>query len=261
MKRYCYIKYFNVLLFFFLLFLVCSCKKKEVSENPVESTEEKETLRPLKEKVLLILGEAYYQKPNILECLSKEYSESSIKQNVVLLPYDLLMVKKDFLRLKVIEEKIDEVKPSVIISLGLPERAGRYLLRAINEYKEMVVITAFAMEEIAKLEAASDIVLDFKLPDELLNPENDFYISDSELSLVLLASFLSSENIRQHGKNSSVLPIEDAKEAFKKAGELLSEHMGQNEYTLKPYVDADIGMASYNYIMIHKNVIENEASH
>ena len=259
MKKFFYIN-ISVLLSISLV-LLCSCKKQEVKETIEETPEKVETLRPLNEKVLLILGEAYYQKPNILECLNKEYNEASIKQNVVLLPYDLLMVKEDFLRLKVIEEKINEVKPSVIISLGLPERAGRYLLRAINEYKEMVVITAFAMEEIAKLEAASDIVLDFKLPDELLNPENDFYISDSELSLVLLASFLSSENIKQHGKNSNVLPIEDAKEAFKKAGELLSEHMGQNEYILKPYIDTDIGMASYNYIMIHKHAIENKALH
>ena len=123
----------------------------------------------------------------------------------------------------------------------------------------MVVISAFAMEELAKLEAASDIVLDFTLPDELLNPENDFYVSDSELSLVLLSSFLSSENIRAHGKASNVLPIEDAKEAFKKASTILKDKLGQCEYTLKPYVDPDVGMASYNYIMIHKTVIEDES--
>ena len=38
----------------------------------------------------------------------------------------------------------------------------------------------------------------------------------------------------------------------------IEEKMGHNVYTLKPYVDSDIGMASYNYIIIYKSVIEDE---
>ena len=76
--------------------------------------------------------------------------------------------------------------------------------------------------------------------------------------MVLLSSFLASERIREHGKYSSVLPIEDAKEAFKDAEQNTEEKMGHNVYTLKPYVDSDIGMASYNYIIIYKSVIEDE---
>jgi len=236
-----------------LFILSCS---KETQENIVEQEqEEKAPLRNLEEKVLLILGEAYYQKKNLLECLSKEYNEASIAENVHILTHDKLM-DPGFLRLKVIEEKVSEIKPTAIISLGVPERAGQYLLKAGDEHKDIVIISAFGMEEIAKLEAASDIVLDFKLPDEqLLNPETDFYVSDSELSLVLLSSFLASESIRQHGKKSTILPIEDAKEAFKKASLLLQDQMENNEYILKPYIDTDVGMASYNYIMIHKSTL------
>ena len=54
------------------------------------------------------------------------------------------------------------------------------------------------------------------------------------------------------------MPIEDAKEAFKDAEKNIEEKMGHNVYTLKPYVDSDIGMASYNYIIIYKSVIEDE---
>ena len=239
-------------------FFVFSCSSKEVKHESLEQeVEEKIALRSLNEKVLLILGEAYYKKNNLLECLRKEYNEASIAENVHILTHDVLM-EPGFLRLKIIEEKVAEMKPTAIISLGIPERAGHYLLKAGDENKNMVIISAFGMEEIAKLEAASDIVLDFKLPDEqLLNPETDFYVSDSELSLVLLSSFLASESIRQHGKKSTILPIEDAKEAFKKASLLLEEQMGKNEYTLKPYIDTDVGMASYNYIMIHKTSLEN----
>jgi len=253
MHRYFYI-FFVV---FSTLFLVFSCKKTDDAKIVAKEKVKEIPLRSLNEKVLLILGEDYYKKPRLLECLEAEYNKNSLKENIIVLPYDSLMVK-DFLRLKIIEEKIEEHKPSVIISLGLPERGGKYLLKASDEYKGMVIISAFAMEELAKLEAASDIVLDFTLPDELLNPENDFYVSDSELSLVLLSSFLSSELIRAHGKTSNVLPIEDAKVAFKKASTILKDELGQCEYTLKPYINTDVGMASYNYIMIHKNVIEDK---
>ena len=248
-----FIKILCVFSIMLLLPLSCSKKTKENVEEKVK--EEKVLLRSLEEKVLLILGEAYYRKNNILECLSKEYNEASIAENVHILTHDKLM-DPGFMRLKVIEEKVAEIKPTAIISLGVPERAGQYLLKAGYENKDRVIISAFGMEEIAKLEAASDIVLDFKLPDDqLLNPETDFYVSDSELSLVLLSSFLASESIRQHGKKSTILPIEDAKEAFKKASLLLQNQMESNEYTLKPYIDTDLGMASYNYIMIHKTAL------
>ncbi|MGP1440649.1 MAG: hypothetical protein ACTTJ3_07925 [Treponema sp.] len=247
----------KTLLFLFCIFFVLfSCKK---TEEIVETRdEEKESsLRELDMKVLVILGQDYYKKSNILDCLNSEYSALSIKENVSVLGYDSFEMK-DFLRLKVIIEKIEELKPSVVISLGLPEGAGKYLLQAVNNDKSMVVISAFPMEEILKLEAASDIVFDFELPDVLLNQEHDFYIAESEVSLVLLSSFLASERIKKHGKNSSVLPIEDAIEAFKEAEQKMEEKMGFNVYTLKPYIDSDLGMASYNYIIIYKSVIEDE---
>ena len=253
--RTSFIKILCFCLVLFLLFI--SCSKKNNEERKEKEVEKAVPLRSLEEQVLLILGEAYYQKHKLLECLRKEYNEESIKKNVHILTHEKLM-EPGFMRLKIIEEKVSEIKPTAIISLGIPERAGQYLLKAGDEHKDIVIISNFGMEEIAKLEAASDIVLDFKLPDEqLLNPETDFYVSDSELSLVLLSSFLASESIRQHGKKSTILPIEDAKEAFKKASLLLEEQMGKNEYTLKPYIDTDVGMASYNYIMIHKTSLEN----
>lgn len=249
--------YINYLVFLFCVFsFFSSCKKADKSVQTIEE-EVVESLRDLNMKVLVILGEDYYKNTKVLECLNTEYSSASIKENVSILSYDAFQMK-DFLRLKLITEKIEEVKPEVIVSLGLPEGAGKYLLKAVNDDKSMVVISAFPMEEILKLEAASDIVFDFELPDVLLNQEHDFYITDSEISLVLLSSFLASERIREHGKHSSVLPIEDAKEAFKDAEQNIEEKMGHNVYTLKPYVDSDIGMASYNYIIIYKSVIEDE---
>ena len=38
----------------------------------------------------------------------------------------------------------------------------------------------------------------------------------------------------------------------------MEEKMGHNIYTLKPYVDSDIGIASYNYIIIYKTILEDE---
>lgn len=243
-----------IMFLFCLLFLSCQ-KSNKVIESDKE--EEKVSLKDLNMKVLVILGQDYYKKSNILECLNAEYSSASINENVIVLGYDSFEMR-DFLRLKVIIEKIEEIKPDAVISLGIPEGAGKYLLQAVSVDKNMVAISAFPMEEVLKLEAASDIVFDFELPDVLLNQEHDFYITDSEVSLVLLSSFLASERIKKHGKNSSILPIEDAKEAFKEAEQKMEEKMGFNVYTLKPYIDSDLGMASYNYIIIYKSVIEDE---
>lgn len=246
---------FAIILLFSLFF---SCRKSnDAIETSKEEVTKEDVLRDLKSKVLVILGQDYYKKNNILDCLNSEYSPSSIKENVSILGYDSFEMK-DFLRLKVIIEKIDSFAPDVVISLGLPEGGGKYLLQAVSENKNMIVISAFPMEEILKLEAASDIVFDFELPDVLLNQEHDFYIADSEISLVLLSSFLASERIKEHGKASSILPIEDAKEAFKNAEQKMEENMGHNVYTLKPYIDSDIGMASYNYIIIYKSIMEDE---
>jgi len=250
-------KFHAILILFCIFSFLFSCQKTNQNVENKEEVSEEDSLRDLNMKVLVILGEDYYKKTNILECLNAEYSSSSIKENVSVLGYDSFEMK-DFLRLKVIIEKIEEIKPDVVISLGLPEGGGKYLLQAVNSDKSMVVISAFPMEEILKLEAASDIVFDFELPDVLLNQEHDFYITDSEVSLVLFSSFLASERIKKHGKSSSVLPIEDAKDAFKEAEQKMEDKMGHNLYTLKPYIDSDIGMASYNYIIIYKSVIEDE---
>jgi hypothetical protein len=247
----------HIIFLFCILSFFLSCQKTKQELDSNEKKIEEVSLRDLNMKVLVILGQDYYKKSNILECLNTEYSTSSIKENVNVLSYDSLEMK-DFLRLKLIIEKIEEIAPNVVISLGLPEGAGKYLLQAVNNDKNMIVISAFPMEEILKLEAASDIVFDFELPDVLLNQEHDFYITDSEVSLVLLSSFLASERIKKHGKNSSILPIEDAKEAFKEAEQKMEDKMGFNIYTLKPYIDSDIGMASYNYIIIYKSVLEDE---
>ncbi len=246
-----------------IVFLLCfvpflfSCHKENQTFETEKEVSEETSLRDLNMKVLIILGQDYYKKSNILECLNAEYSSASIKAKVNILGYDSFEMK-DFLRLKVVIEKIEEIKPDVVISLGLPEGAGKYLLQAVNDDKKLIVISAFPMEEILKLEAASDIVFDFELPDVLLNQEHDFYITESEVSLVLLSSFLASEKIKKHGKNSSVLPIKDAIEAFKEAEQKMEDKMGHNIYTLKPYIDSDIGMASYNYIIIYKSIMEDE---
>lgn len=230
-----------------------SCSKEKVTERKEDKTLQK---RELKNKILLILGKDYQTRPCITECFTKEYTEQSVKENIYMLEYSEFFISTKRARLKTIIDRIDEVLPDVIISIGIPEGAGKYLSQAAEKYPLLTIISLLPMEEILPLEAASDIVVDFELPDTLLNQESDFKISDEDVSLLILTSVFYGEDLNLRQKQIDIFPIEEFRLSFSKAEKILRRT--DKIYSLKPYSDPETNISSYKYLVIYE--LENKNS-
>lgn len=246
-------KYIYFILIIVVLLLVSSCSKEKNSE-----TEDRENSgkKELHDKVLLILGEDYENRSGIPEYLERVYTVESVAKNLHIFKYSEFFANTKRARLKAVVERIDEILPSVVISLGIPEGAGKYLFQAAEKYPLMAILSLLPMEEVLLLEAVSDIVVDFELPDILLNQESDFKISDDDVSILILASVFCGEDINSAHKKIDVFPIEEFRRSFYKAEKIF--YGESKNYSIKPYSDPETGISSYKYLVIYEQ--ENKKS-
>jgi len=175
--------------FYTLLFigaLIASCGLRQTDSTPVqENTKPKRTI---KNKILIILGKDYYNRPGILKYMEEEYGLGEENAPVRLLPYPEFIKSTRQPRLRLIAETLEEFKSSIVISIGMPEGGGRYLISESEKNEELTVISLLPMDEALPMEAGSDIVVDFKPPAESLNNTEHLDITDGELMLLLTAA-------------------------------------------------------------------------
>ena len=245
-------------LLFFLIFIsilfstfITSCSNNKEKEIVYEKIKPK---RIIKNNILIVLGKDYYERKDILKYLENEYALGSPDSHVRVLPYSDMVKATKQPRLRMINEKIEEQKTTILISIGIPEGGGRYLIQAAENNPELSIISLLPMDEILPLEAASDIVVDFQIPKEIMNEEKDFLISDNEVMLLLVAAIFAGEDINAHKKNIKIFPIEEFQQAFFTAQTILGKTLFTNHhYTIKPYTDSDTGLQSHRYILIYKD--------
>ena len=115
--------------FYTLLFigaLIASCGLRQTDSTPFqENTKPKRTI---KNKILIILGKDYYNRPGILKYMEEEYGLGEENAPVRLLPYPEFIKSTRLPRLRLIAETLEEFKSSIVISIGMPEGGGRYLI-------------------------------------------------------------------------------------------------------------------------------------
>lgn len=251
-------------LLFFLIFIttilllssaLASCSNNKEKEIVYEKIKPK---RIIKNNILIVLGKDYYERKDILKYLENEYALGSPDSHVRVLPYSDMVKATKQPRLRMINEKIEEQKTTILISIGIPEGGGRYLIQAAENNPELSIISLLPMDEILPLEAASDIVVDFQIPKEIMNEEKDFLISDNEVMLLLVAAIFAGEDINAHNKNIKIFPIEEFQQAFFTAQTILGKTLFTNHYTIKPYTDSDTGLQSHRYILIYKDFDESQ---
>lgn len=247
-------KIINTILFLIILCLTAfSCTKKE-NEKAVE----KKTIKPrriIKDKILIILGKDYYDHPGILKYLNDEYGVGEIDSPVQILKYDEMLGNSKYPRLKLINEKLEEYKSSILISVGLPENGGRYLIKCAATNPKPAIITLLPMEELLPLEAGSDIVVDFKIPTALV--EDNTALNDDEIMLLITASVFAGENINAKIKAQKSSPIEDFRDALFTAQKVVSKVLFEGNYFIKPYLDPESGLPSHKYLIIHTGSSED----
>ena len=249
-------------LLFFLIFIsipfstfITSCSNAKEKATVYEKIKPK---RIIKNNILIVLGKDYYERKDILKYLEDEYALGSSDSHVQVLPYsDMVKVSRQP-RLRMINEKIEEQKTTILISIGIPEGGGRYLIQAAENNPNLSIISLLPMDEILPLEASSDIVVDFQIPKEIMNDEKDFLISDNEVMLLLVSAIFAGEDINAHNKNIKIFPIEEFQQAFFTAQTILGKELFPNHYTIKPYTDSDTGLQSHRYLLIYKDFDESQ---
>lgn len=228
--------------------LLSSCIKPNKTET------EARPKRIITNKILFILGKDYYQRQEILKYFINDYSLNKKDSKIDILNYDEMLTKSGNIILRKIYEKIDESNCDIIIALGSPEGTGRYLLQAKNKYPEKVYISLLPMEETLRLEATCDIVVDFKLPDTLMNEEESFTVSDEKIELLLVASVFAAEDILANEKNLKQSPYDEFNRAFFTAYSVLfSKYKNASSFRLSPYVDPSSSIPSRKYFIVYEN--------
>ncbi|UTC77961.1 hypothetical protein E4O04_08085 [Treponema sp. OMZ 799] len=232
-----------------------SCNNNNEDEVVYEKIKPK---RIIKNNILIVLGKDYYERKDILKYLESEYDLGNPDSHVQVLPYSDMVKRSRLPRLRMINEKIEEQKTTILISMGIPEGGGRYLIQAAENNPNLAIISLLPMDEILPLEAASDIVVDFQIPKQLLSEEKDFIISDDELMLLLIAAIFAGEDINAHNKDIKIFPIEEFRQAFFTAQTILGKELFTDHYTIKPYTDSDTGLQSHRYLLIYKDLDESQ---
>lgn len=242
-----------LVLFFSLLLFSCNAKQQEDNTKIIPE-------RVIRNKILIILGKDYEERTGILNYLVDEYKAGQDNSPVSFLRYSDMVSTTKQPRLKLIAETIEESNASIVISLGIPDGAGRYLIKASEANPNISIISLLPMDEILPLEAASDVVADFQIPsaDQVEANSENFTITDDDIMLLLTASIFAAEDINAKNKRINISPIEEFTQAFFTAQKILANRIAKNNYFITSHIDSDTGIPSQNYLIIYKNCSSNE---
>ncbi|EFW36755.1 hypothetical protein [Treponema phagedenis] len=240
-----------VLLCVSCLFFACTQK----NEEPLKSVEHEKIKRVLQKRLLFVLGQDYGERPAILQFLQTEYETAD--GQVQILTYADLTKQSRQPRTKMILDAIREQKSEVVISLGVPEASGKYLLAAKREEPSVTVISLLAAEEILPIQAASDLVIDFQLSENSLEHEQEVSVSDSELAQLLMAALVFAEEKKDGSSLQS--PLLQFADSLATVSALLNEK-GKNTtlYRLVNYIDPDTGLTARNHVLLDEEQIAEE---
>ncbi len=240
---------FCILLFSVLLFS-CGLKSKHDGDKQSEKI--------LTADVLVILGEAFYEQDNILKYIIKMYTPQSVSDHIHILSYADMTAHSKQARTKVIKEYVDEHTTDYIISMGLPEGAGRWMLAVTEKYPDIISIALLPEEEVLPVQVSSAIVV--QRADALDEESSDLSGRVDDNRILLLAGLLAAENCVQmpekEPREQLNIGINTAYRAI--FGNEISE--SKNTYTLLPYIDPDSNIPAYNhFILFEKHPMEEKS--
>ena len=205
-----------------------SCGEKSGSYG--QSHQKKE----LNHRLLFVLGKDFYQYSDLFTYLSKIYDSESLKANLHILSYSDMTAKTKQPRLSMITERLAAQPVEALISIGIPE--GGALL---------------PVEEILPLEAYSDVVVDFELPDSFAKADRAVDIPAHDVQTLVLCAVTAVEQIDE-------LPEQEPFPRFARAVATTVDVLkrqgiaawGGIPYVLQPYKDPELNIRSYNYLIL-----------
>ena len=217
------------------------------SSSRKQSHQKKELSHPL----LFVLGKDFYQYSDLFTYLSNIYTVESLKANLHILSYSDMTAKTKQPRLSMITERLASQPVEALISIGIPEGGARILRTAKEKYPALHIFSLLPVEEILPLEAYSDVVVDFELPDSFAKADREVNISAHDVQTLLLCAVTAVEQINE-------LPEQEPFPRFARAvattSAMLKEQgitaWGGTPYTLQPYKDPELNIRSYNYLIL-----------
>ncbi len=222
-----------------------SCGEKSNSHR--QSHQKKE----LNHRLLFVLGKDFYQYSDLFTYLSKIYDSGSLKANLHILSYSDMTAKTKQPRLSMITERLAAQPVETLISIGIPEGGARILRIAKEKYPDLHIFSLLPVEEILPLEAYSDVVVDFELPDSFAKADRAVNIPAHDVQTLVLCAVTAVEQINE-------LPEQEPFPRFARAvattSAMLKEQgiaaWGGTPYTLHPYKDPELNIRSYNYLIL-----------
>ena len=217
------------------------------SSSRKQSHQKKELSHPL----LFVLGKDFYQYSDLFTYLSNIYTVESLKVNLHILSYSDMTAKTKQPRLSMITERLASQPVEALISIGIPEGGARILRTAKEKYPALHIFSLLPVEEILPLEAYSDVVVDFELPDSFAKADREVNIPAHDVQTLLLCAVTAVEQINE-------LPEQEPFPRFARAvattSAMLKEQgitaWGGTPYTLQPYKDPELNIRSYNYLIL-----------
>ena len=107
------------------------------------------------------------------------------------------------------------------------------------------------MEEILPLEAYSDVVVDFELPDSFAKADRAVHIPAHDVQTLVLCAVTA---VAQFDELPEQEPFPRFARAVATTTAMLNERgitaWGGTQYTLQPYKDPELNIRSYNYLIL-----------
>ena len=226
----------------------CSNKNDDTSSSKVHQKKE------LTHSFLFVLGKDFYQYSDLFTYLSEIYDSDSVAANVHILTYGDMTAKTKQPRLSMIAERLAAQPVNALITIGIPEGGARILQTVKEKYPSLRIFSLLPVEEILPLEAYSDVVVDFELPDSFTNADRAVNIPAHDIQTLILCAITAVEQIAK-------LPEQDPFPWFARVVETataLLESRGitawsGTPYTLQPYKDPELNIRSYNYLILSQS--------
>ncbi len=207
--------------------------------------------KALSHPLLFVLGKDFYQYSDLFTYLSNIYTVESLKVNLHILSYSDMTAKTKQPRLSMITERLAAQPVEALISIGIPEGGARILRTVKEKYPALHIFSLLPVEEILPLEAYSDVVVDFELPDSFAKADREVNISAHDVQTLLLCAVTAVEQINE-------LPEQEPFPRFARAVATTSAMLeaqgitawGGTPYTIQPYKDPELNIRSYNYLIL-----------
>ena len=233
---------------------VASCGK--TSRSRKQSHQKKE----LTHSLLFVLGKDFYQYSDLFTYLSKSYTVESLKANLHILSYSDMTAKTRQPRLSMISERLDSQPAEALISIGIPEGGARILRTVKEKHPALHIFSLLPVEEILPLEAYSDVVVDFELPDSFAKADRAVNIPAHDVQTLVLCAVTAIEQMNELPEQEPfprfARAVATTEAILKKRG---ITAWGGTRYTLQPYKDPELNIRSYNYLILSPSSIGGQA--